>query len=118
MQVLIVFVGGAAFQVTPIGGREWGISIALGFMSIPIGFILRLIPDELLERLLVKLHLMAKPESILPVTSPDQEGWNPAINLVRDNLETFANIRGGRLRSSSFVGKSRSARLEEAGVRL
>lgn len=118
VQVLIVFVGGAAFQVTPIGGREWGISIALGFMSIPIGFLLRLIPDELLERLLLKLHLMAKPESVLPTTSPDQEGWNPAINLVRDNLETFANIRGGRLRSSSFVGKSRSARLEEAGVRL
>lgn len=118
VQVLIVFVGGAAFQVTPIGGREWGLSIAFGFLSIPIGFLLRLIPDEPLEKWLVKLHLMAKPDSALPVTNPDQAGWNPAINLVRDNLETFANIRGGRLRSSSFVGKSRSARLEEAGVRL
>ncbi|GJJ08344.1 hypothetical protein Clacol_002555 [Clathrus columnatus] len=118
VQVLIVYVGGAAFQVTPIGGREWGISIAFGFMSIPIGFLLRLIPDEYLEKWLIKLHLMADTNSVLPVTSPDQTGWNPAINLVRDNLETFANIRGGRLRSSSFVGKSRSARLEEAGVKL
>jgi P-type Ca2+ transporter type 2C len=117
IQVLIVFVGGPAFQVVSIGGREWGISIALGFMSIPIGYLLRLIPDEPVHRMFVKLRLMADPE-VLPVTNPERGDWNPAINLVRDNLTTFANVRGGRLRSSSFVGKSRSARLQEAGVQL
>lgn len=100
-----------------IGGREWAISVALGLMSIPIGYLLRLIPDELVQRILVKLHLMADPEA-LPVTNPERGDWNSAINLVRDNLTTFSNVRGGRLRSSSFVGKSRSARLHDAGIQL
>jgi len=116
IQILIVFVGGAAFQVTPIGGREWGISIALGIVSFPIGFLLRLIPDEPVERLFINLRLMEDPEK--PVLPTVRQDWNPAINLVRDNLTTFANLRGGRMRSSSFVGKSRSARLHEAGVQL
>ncbi|KAF8591205.1 calcium-translocating P-type ATPase [Ramaria rubella] len=119
VQILIVFIGGAAFQVVEIGGREWGISLALGFMSIPIGYVIRLIPDEPVQRLFIKLHLMADPDvPVLPISSPERGDWNPAINLVRDNLTTFANIRGARLRSSSFVGKSRSARLQEAGVQL
>ncbi|KAG8737501.1 hypothetical protein FRC12_017141, partial [Ceratobasidium sp. 428] len=40
----------------------------------------------------------------------EKERWNPAINKVRDRLETFSNIRGARVRSSSFVRKSRSQR--------
>lgn len=35
------------------------------------------------------------------------ETWNGAITLVRDNLSMFANLRGGRVRSSSFVLKHR-----------
>ena len=117
--MLIVSVGGAAFQVVHVGGREWGISLALGVLSIPIGYLIRFIPDEPTQRLLIKLRLMADPAvPVLPTSNPERGGWNPAINLVRDNLTTFANIRGGRLRSSSFVKKSRSARLREAGVQL
>lgn len=86
-------------------------------MSIPIGFLLRLIPDEPVQRIFIKLHIMPNPD-VLPIANPERSEWNSAINLVRDNLTTFANIRGGRVRSSSFVGKSRSARLHEAGVQL
>ncbi len=35
--------------------------------------------------------------------------WNDAIMQVKDNLHTFANVRGGRMRGSSFVGMSRKA---------
>lgn len=119
VQVLIVEVGGSAFQVTRIGGREWGISLALGLMSFPIGYLIRLIPNGPIERLLIRLHLLNDPEA-LPTTRPDADAgeWNSAINLVRDNLNTFSSVRGGRMRSSSFVVKSRSARLEKAGVQL
>ncbi|KAJ3515894.1 hypothetical protein NLJ89_g1472 [Agrocybe chaxingu] len=110
IQVVIVFVGGAAFQVTRIGGREWGISLALGVVSIPWGAIIRCIPSAPYEKLFKFIHLVGKPE-ILPTVKPDKEGWGGAISMVRDNLSTFSNIRGGRLRSSSFVLKSRSARL-------
>ncbi|KAK7033038.1 calcium-transporting ATPase [Favolaschia claudopus] len=112
-QILIVFVGGAAFQVTRIGGREWGISLALGVMSIPIGALVRLLPNEPFDRLFKATGLLGKPE-ILPTTSPnpDNVGWN-AITRVRDNLGTFSNVRGARVRSSSFVIKSRTARLSQ-----
>lgn len=103
--------GGAAFQVTPIPGREWGISLALGFVSIPWGICVRLLPNEPFERLFRVLGLFGREEEVLPSTRPDKETWNGAISLVRDNLSYFANVRGGRMRASSFVGKSRSARL-------
>ncbi|KDR79013.1 hypothetical protein GALMADRAFT_64503 [Galerina marginata CBS 339.88] len=110
VQVLIVFVGGAAFQVTRIGGREWGISLALGVVSIPWGAVIRCMPNKPFERLFKFTRLMSEPE-VLPTVKPD--GWGGAISLVRDNLSTFANIRGGRLRSSSFVVKSRNARISQ-----
>lgn len=102
-----MFVGGAAFQVTRIGGREWGIGVALGFVSIPLGALIRCIPNGPIERLFIKIRLMPNPE-VLPTTTPQAE-WNSAIRLVRDNLSTFSHVRGGRMRASSYVGKSRSA---------
>lgn len=107
-----MFVGGTAFQVTRIGGREWGISLALGVVSIPWGAIIRLMPTWPFEKFFKFIRLMKTPE-VLPIVKPDAEGWSGAINLVRDNLSTFSNIRGGRLRSSSFVIKSRGARLSQ-----
>ncbi|THG98741.1 hypothetical protein EW026_g3507 [Hermanssonia centrifuga] len=112
VQVLIVFVGGAAFQVSSITGREWGISLALGFVSIPLGALIRFIPNERLGRFFIKIRLMRNPE-VLPITRPEAE-WNTAIDLVRDNLGTFAHVRGARMRASSYVGKSRKAHAEPA----
>ena len=41
---------------------------------------------------------------------PDAEpGFAFAVDRVRDNLSTFSKLRGGRMRASSFVRKSRSA---------
>ncbi|KAF4571338.1 hypothetical protein EYR36_008667 [Pleurotus pulmonarius] len=118
IQILIVFVGGAAFQVTRMGGREWGISIALGVVSIPLGALIRLLPNGPFEKLFGTIGLLGKSyKQVLPSTNPDSE-WNSAITMVRDNLGAFANIRGGRLRSSSFVVKSRSARVAEDAERV
>lgn len=46
------------------------------------------------QRLFKKLGLLSQPD-ILPTTTPnpDTVGWN-AITRVRDNLGTFANVRG------------------------
>ena len=117
IQILIVFVGGAAFQVTRIGGREWGIALALGVVSIPLGALIRCIPNGPIEKFLIKVRLLPNPE-VLPTARKDTE-WNSAIELVRDNLSTFSHVRGGRMRASSYVGKSRNARLApEARVAL
>lgn len=46
-QALIVNFGGAAFQVTPIDGEHWAISVVLGLLALPIGVVIRLLPDSL-----------------------------------------------------------------------
>jgi Ca2+-transporting ATPase len=48
LQVLIVFVGGRAFQIKPggIDGTQWAISIITGFICIPWAVLIRYFPDE------------------------------------------------------------------------
>jgi len=112
-QVLIVFVASHAFQVTRLNGRDWGISLGLGFVSLPLGALIRCIPNEPVERFFIKIHLLSNTNSTpLPTVHPAavEDGvWNDAIMQVKDNLHTFANVRGGRMRGSSFVGMSRKA---------
>jgi Ca2+-transporting ATPase len=112
-----MFVGGAAFSVTPISGRDWGISIAFGFLSIPVGALIRTIPNGPIRKLLISARLIRDPNT-LPVVKTDSEKYNQAIDQVRDNLSTFANIRGGRSSSIVRARKRRSVRLHEAGVQI
>ncbi|KAK0648555.1 hypothetical protein B0T16DRAFT_388755 [Cercophora newfieldiana] len=44
-QVLIIFVGSDAFKIHPLNGKEWGLSIGLGAISLPWGAFIRKIPD-------------------------------------------------------------------------
>ncbi|KAG2079870.1 uncharacterized protein F5147DRAFT_842980 [Suillus discolor] len=117
VQVVIVFIGGTAFQVTRIGGREWGISIALGFVSIPLGALIRLLPNGPFERLFILMRLLPKRQGDLPRVRSDV-GWNSPIELAPHNLATFSNVRGGRLRSSSFVMNSQASLHQDTRVPL
>jgi Ca2+-transporting ATPase len=47
LQCVIVNFGGAAFQVTRVDGTAWAISIVIGLFALPVGMVVRLIPDEL-----------------------------------------------------------------------
>lgn len=120
-QILIVEVGGAAFQVTRLGGRDWGITLVIGALSLPIGALVRLTPTAQFARLLIKLRIYSDPNK-LPEQSPEAEeeqySYNPALSKVKDNLSTYARIRGGRLRASSMVAKSRSSQLRDADIQL
>lgn len=101
-----------------MGAKEWIISLALGFVALPLGALIRLIPNEPCERVFVKLRLLPKPEEE-PTFPPDVEaGFAFAVDRVRDNLGTFAKLRGGRMRGSSFVRKSRSAAPDPDGPHL
>jgi Ca2+-transporting ATPase len=48
LQILIVFVGGRAFQIKPGGvdRTQWTISIIVGFICIPWAVLIRYFPDE------------------------------------------------------------------------
>ncbi|KAG0366024.1 hypothetical protein BGZ54_005918 [Gamsiella multidivaricata] len=45
-QAIIVEFGGAAFQTESLSGVQWVICIVLGLLALPVGVIIRLIPDE------------------------------------------------------------------------
>jgi Ca2+-transporting ATPase len=100
-----------------MGGKEWAISLALGFVALPLGALIRLIPNEPCERIFVMLRLLPKPE-VQPTMSPDVElGLGSALNRMRDNLGIFSKLRGCRMRGSSFVG-SRSAAPDPDGPHI
>jgi P-type Ca2+ transporter type 2C len=50
VQVLIIFIGGETFSVTRLTAAQWAISVVLGVLCIPFGFVMRLISDEFLDR--------------------------------------------------------------------
>jgi len=65
VQVVVTFIGGTAFQVTHIGGREWGVSLALGFVSIPLGALVHLLTDQPFEMFFILMHLLSKRRVVL-----------------------------------------------------
>jgi Ca2+-transporting ATPase len=46
-QVVIVQFGGAAFQVVALDAAHWAIALVIGVISLPIGVVIRLIPDNI-----------------------------------------------------------------------
>ncbi|KAK3314088.1 hypothetical protein B0H66DRAFT_371380 [Apodospora peruviana] len=58
-QVLIIFVGSTAFKIRPLNGKEWGLSIGIGAISIPWGMLIRLTPDSWFEPLVKYFKLPA-----------------------------------------------------------
>ncbi|KAH9440162.1 hypothetical protein Pst134EB_030791 [Puccinia striiformis f. sp. tritici] len=156
-QILIVEVGGAAFQVTPIGVRDWLISVIIGLISLPLGALIKLIPTQPIGKVVYGWGWLRDPSKLeLEIVDlgkeyqdddrsdhqNDPNKWNPAIDQVRDNLALFSQIRGsllslpslplgwlsthssfeiciltgGRMRSSSFVKRSRKFLMKEKGI--
>lgn len=140
-QVLIVFVGGAAFSVVRIPGKYWAVSLIIGLISLPIGIIIRLIPNgpcivigntvmhytRTLRSVISKpfrelgylLHVRRRP---VVIDATDEEHLmesrsNEKVSLVRDNLEVLSRLRGGRSRASSVVQRSRTE-VDEFETRL
>ena len=101
-QTLIIFVGGAAFSVKQLDGTQWAISIILGSLSIPVGIIIRLIPDDLVRRLIPDF-LKRKRRPTVTVTDVDERyEWTQPLVDIRDELAFLKRIRGGRLNSLKF----------------
>lgn len=110
-QVLIVFVGGKAFNIASDGqtGIMWGTAILLGFLSIPIGIVIRLIPDSLVEKL-VPESLKRRAQAKVPefTVSDDEERFQhyPApFSDVRDELAFLKRLKGGRINNLKFAMK-------------
>lgn len=105
-QVLIIFVGGAAFSIqkgsqTP---EMWAIAIVLGFLSIPVGIIIRLIPDSILAALVPAfLKRRARKVPGLTISDEDMAMYPEPLADVRGELNFIRRMKGGRLNNLRFA---------------
>lgn len=119
-QVLIMFVGGAAFSTKRPTPAQWATAIICGLMSIPMALFLRSIPDRYVAKLyparlvrFIRTHIpfLKKKKSPGIMVDDDEEAnmgvpnrykWNPAIEQVREQLMFLKTFKGGRLSNLKF----------------
>ena len=113
-QIIIVFFAGEAFGVTRLNAAQWGISVVLGFLSIPVGVVIRLIPDSWCAALVRPLkripvpRLKRKPK--VAETQVEGRRLNDALLDVKDDLGFLKKVRGGRISAMGWAISSRFAR--------
>jgi len=102
-QVMIIYVGGKAFKVERLNAAQWGYSIVLGFLSIPVGMAIRLFPDDLAARL-VPGFLKRRPKGPELTISDEEEQFRFPKPLadVKEELGFLKRVKGGRLNNLKF----------------
>ncbi|XEU98716.1 hypothetical protein FSHL1_004003 [Fusarium sambucinum] len=95
-QVLIIFVGSDAFEIVRLSGKEWGLSIGLGAISIPWGIAIRLCPDEWIAACLpgfLHTRWISPPEADLAA----EKSLDSDDEFVRPPLRIMSSLRGPRV---------------------
>ncbi|RWA06250.1 hypothetical protein EKO27_g8860 [Xylaria grammica] len=108
LQILIIFVGSTPFNISslspPQTGPQWATAIILGALSIPIGMVIRLIPDDLIRKCIPEAFKRKPPPPGLTVS--DEERFNDypdVLTDVRDELAFIKKLKGGRLNNLKFA---------------
>jgi P-type Ca2+ transporter type 2C len=104
-QCLIMFIGGQAFSVHRINGPQWGYSIILGALSMPVAVVIRCVPDELFARMIPRVPQRKKAGPSVVVEDDDDDQiaqWNPALEEIKEELTFLKKIRGGRMSELAY----------------
>lgn len=105
-QVLIIFVGGAAFSIASPKQTAgmWGIAILMGFLSIPVGMLIRCIPDAWLSAMIPGfLKRGASKVPGLKISDEEMGMYPEPLVDVRDELNFLKKMKGGRLNNLKFA---------------
>lgn len=103
-QVMIIYVGGKAFNVVHLNGAQWAYSIILGFLSIPVGACIRLIPDELLISLIPNYLINRKKNPEVTISDEEEHFRFPKpLADVKEELTFLKKFKGGRLNNLKFA---------------
>lgn len=94
---MIIFVGGKAFHVRPLNGAQWGYSVVLGALSLPVAIIIRLIPDPWIAHLVPHIWKVRLVPDIVA-----KESLLRRRNSKPEELSFIRSIRGGRVRSMKW----------------
>lgn len=96
-QVMIIFIGGAALTVDRLNGSQWGISIVLGAISLPVAVIIRLIPDDLIRKLIPNYFKRKAQKPTFTLEDENNFQWNAGLMDIREELTFLRKMRGGRV---------------------
>ncbi|KAJ5166082.1 calcium ion P-type ATPase [Penicillium capsulatum] len=98
-QVMIIFLGGKAFSVQCLDQpSQWAVSVLLGALTVPMGVMIRLIPETVISKFILYIYPRTKgPE--LDVSGESRHcGWDLSLEGIRDQPAFMKKVRGGRLR--------------------
>ena len=90
----------SAPSVVRINGAQWAYSIVLGALSLVVGVIIRLIPDELIARCIPSFLKRKRTPEV--VVSDEDFRWNQGLLEIREELAFIKKVRGGRLSNLKF----------------
>ncbi|KAK4540565.1 hypothetical protein LTR36_009095 [Oleoguttula mirabilis] len=106
-QTIIVFVGGyPAFQAERQTGVQWAIALVLGALAIPIGIVIRLIPDELAAKVIprsLKEWMARKKDKVVVTDEENPFEFNQALYDIKQELAWIKKYKGGRLNALKFA---------------
>lgn len=104
-QIMIIFVGGKAFNVMPLNAFEWGCSLILGFLSIPLGALIRLIPDSIISRMIASFIKNSESTSPRVAICDEEEHFRmpDPLEEVKEELSFLKRVKGGRLNNLRFA---------------
>ncbi|KAM0250950.1 hypothetical protein ACHAQJ_008408 [Trichoderma viride] len=80
-QFLIIFKGGEAFDTKPLTGAQWGWSLLFGSLTIPLGALIRQVPDEFVLALFHGVKRL-----FLFITTPFRNIWAKVFRGTKEQL--------------------------------
>ncbi|KAG1097672.1 hypothetical protein G6F42_018138 [Rhizopus arrhizus] len=107
LQAIIVNFGGAAFQVTQVDGVAWAISLVVGLLALPIGVIIRLIPDEVFG-----FVFMFNPAARQRYLGGNNESASPSV-YVAGNERIAWNNNGSAYNNGTSVSNNKQVQQKQ-----
>lgn len=99
MQVLMVQFGGAFMQTEPLSLVQWAQCLALGFASIPVGYLLKLVPEaerQLTEAPRLPSSQLLRTVSAVQHTAAVAEEAGTATGVAAPTATPSRRLRSGR----------------------
>lgn len=96
-QVLLVLFGGAAFSTVPLTPYQWFVSILIGSLSLPVGLVLRLLPDVGSDQDQIRSPLVTREGMMWESTLTDIQRKNKVFSALRRSRKSLSHSRSSSL---------------------
>lgn len=100
----IIFFGGSALSAVRLNGTQWAISLVLGAISLIVGVLVRLIPDDV-SLGLIPVTWRKRFTPHIPVSWDGPSAWDEGREAIREELAFQRKRRTSRL-GFRFLGGS------------